>query len=149
MTLRLALAVLAGVAAVASLAAIAPVGASLCLFGVLCWFALPGVLLARRLYGRTAGWLTPLLAGPGWGYVLSSLSLLALWWAGVRSAGWLLFAPVLAAIAVWPARRLAPLLSPPALTRRDVAPMACLVLAAVAIVARPYSRVGADLPEGR
>jgi hypothetical protein len=141
--------VLAGVAVAASLAAIAPVGPAVCLFLVLCWFALPGVLLARRLYGPAGGWLTPLVAGPGWGYVLSSVSLLALWWAGVRSTAVLLLAPIPAAAIVWPARRIATLLSPPALTRRDVAPVACLLLAAVAIVARPYSRVGADLPEGR
>jgi hypothetical protein len=144
-----ALAAAAGVAVVASLAAIAPLGSAICLFGVLCWFAVPGVLLARRLYGPGCGWLAPLVAGPAWGYVLSSLALLALWWAGARSGGWLLLAPAAAAAAVWPARRLAILVSPPALTRREVAPIACLVLAAVAIVARPYSRVGADLPEGR
>lgn len=143
------LATLAGVAVLVSLAAIAPLGSAIGLFVVISWFAVPGVLLARRLYGSAGGRLTPLVAGPAWGYVVSSLSLLALWWAGVRSPGWLLLAPVLAAAVVWPARRLAALVSPPALTRRDVAPLACLVLAAVTIVARPYSRVGADLAEGR
>lgn len=149
MSLRTTSAALAGIAVVASLAAIAPLGSAICLFGVLCWFAVPGILLARRLYGHAAGWLTPIVAGPAWGYVLSSVFLLGLWWAGVRSAAALLSAPVAAAVAVWPARRLGSLVSPPPLTRRDVAPLACLVLAAVAIVARPYSRVGADLPEGR
>jgi hypothetical protein len=149
LTLRTASAALAGVAVVATLAAIAPVGSAICLFGILCWFAVPGMVLARWLYGRPGGWLTPLVAGPAWGYTLSSLGMLALWWAGARSPAWMLLAPVPAAVAVWPARRLASLVSPPPLARRDVAPLACLVLAVVAIVARPYSRVGADLPEGR
>jgi hypothetical protein len=132
-----------------SLRAIAPIGAALGLFAVMCWFAVPGVVLARRLYGRRAGWLAPSLAGPAWGYVLSSLVLLALWAAGVRSAAWLAVSPLVATLVVWPARRVGETLCPPAISRRDALPVAFLVLAALAIVARPYSRVGADIPEGR
>jgi hypothetical protein len=146
---RTALPVLGLGGVLATLAAIAPIRSALGLFAVLCWFAVPGIVLARRLYGAAGGWLTPFVAGPSWGYVLSSLSLLVLWWAGERSAPWLLLAPLPAALIVWPARRLASLVSAPVLTRRDAAPVACLILAAVVIVARPYSRVGADLPEGR
>ena len=83
---RIALIAGAFAALLVSLGTIAPIGAALGLFAVMCWFAVPGVVLARRLYGPRSGWLAPWLAGPAWGYVLSSLVLLALWAAGVRSA---------------------------------------------------------------
>lgn len=141
----------AAVAAVAiGLGAIAPITAAVPLFAVMLWWSVPGLVLARKLYGgatRIAGavW----LIGPAWGYVLSSLVLLALWAAGVRRPWILLMSPVPAIACVWPARRLASLLAPPALSRSDAAPVAVLCLALVAIAARPYSRVGVDLPDGR
>src|SRR5919197_3354250 len=139
----------ASAAVLISLAAIAPLAAALGLFAVMSWFALPGVLLARRLYGSDAGWAGALLSGPAWGYVLSSLVLLALWAAGVRAFVWLLLAPIPAAAAAWPARRLAPYVSPPTVSRGDIAAIAFVLLAVPAIVGRPYSRVGVDLPDGR
>ena len=54
------------------------------------WCAVPGIALARRLYGaneRASGWSVALLAGPAWGYALSSVALLGLWAAGIRSPG--------------------------------------------------------------
>ena len=143
--------VIAAVAAVLfTLAVIVPSWSALGLVAVLAWFAVPGVVLARRLYGgQTGGWAAALLAGPGWGYVLSSLVLLGLWVAGVRSVFWLALAPVPASIAVLPARKLASSLVVPSFNRRDAAAYAAVVLAVVAIVGRPYSQVGVDVPDGR
>lgn len=120
------------------------------LLAVLVWFAMPGVVLGRRLYGAQPGaWPAALLAGPIWGYALSSLVLLGLWASGVRSFGWLMLAPIPAAIAAWPARRLADTLTVPALSRRDIGAYALVLLAVPAIVGRPYAHVGINLPEGR
>src|SRR5580765_3411437 len=79
-----ALVVLSAIAAIlVSLRGILPLPSAFGLLAVLVWFAVPGVVLGRRLYGRQAGgWPAALLAGPAWGYVLSSLVLLGLWAAG-------------------------------------------------------------------
>jgi hypothetical protein len=96
----------AAAALLISLRGILPLAPGLGLLAVLVWFAVPGVVLARRLYGaQPGGWPAALLVGPAWGYVLSSLVLLALWAASVRSAWWLVLAPIPAAIAVLPAGR--------------------------------------------
>jgi hypothetical protein len=135
---------------VVSLHAILPVTCALVLVGVLGWFALPGVVLARCLYGQQPGsWAAGLLAGPPWGYVLSSLVLLALWATGLRSFHWLMLAPVPVMLAALPARRLASTLVVPRLDRRDAAALSFVFLAVPAILGRPYSQVGINLPEGR
>ncbi len=67
----------------ATLYALVPLLWGAVLVAMLVWFALPGVLFARRLYGSQPGsTAAALLAGPAWGYVLSSLGLLALWAVG-------------------------------------------------------------------
>ncbi len=121
------------------------------LLAVHAWFAVPGIVVARRLYVTegNGGWFVALVAGPAWGYALSSVALLGLWAAGVRSFQWLLLAPLAAAIVAWPARRLVGPLTLPVFTRRDVAAVALVLLAVTAIVGRPYSQVGRLLPEGR
>jgi len=133
-----------------SLRGILPLPSAFGLLAVLIWFAMPGIVLARLLYGRQAGgWPAALLAGPAWGYVLSSLVLLGLWAAGIRSAWWLVLAPIPAAFAMLPARRLAGTLTVPRLGRTDLGACALVLLAVPAIVGRPYTHVGIDLPEGR
>lgn len=142
----------AGVVAalVASLSAILPSFRLFGLLAILAWFAVPGIVLGRRLYAAQPGsWTAAVLAGPAWGYVLSSLALLALWTAGIRGFGWAMLAPIPAVVAAWPAGALAPTLLPPRFTRRDIAWVSLALLAVPAVVARPYSRVGLDLPEGR
>ena len=135
---------------VITLANILPLMAGLRLLAVLIWWAMPGVVLARRLYGRQpGGWAAALLAGPVWGYALSSLVLLGFWVAGVRNFSWLMLAPLPAAVLVWPARRLANTLTVPAFTRREIAAWAFVILTIVAIVGRPYARIGSEVPEGR
>jgi hypothetical protein len=153
-------AVLAGVVAalLITLGSMLPLWWGLGLMAVVAWFSLPGVVLARRLYRRAGpmdppltrgAWIAALLAGPAWGYVLSSVVLLAFWAAGIRGFGWLMLAPIPALIAVWPAHRLARNLSLPSFTRNDAIAAAFVLLAVLAIVGRPYSRVGVDLPDGR
>src|SRR5688572_6656799 len=93
----------------ASITSILPLTAGLGLLAVLVWFALPGIILALRLYSppdrRASAWIGALLAGSGWGYVLSSTALLALWVGGLRSFAVLMIAPILALMLIWPARR--------------------------------------------
>lgn len=145
-----ALILAAAVAIVVTLGSILPLPSAFGLLAVLVWFAMPGVVLGRRLYGAQPGaWPAALLAGPVWGYAFSSLVLLGLWASGVRSFGWLMLAPIPAAIAAWPASRLADTLTVPALSRRDVGAYALVLLAAPAIVGLPYAHVGINLPEGR
>jgi hypothetical protein len=147
---RTALSVALPVAIILTLAAFAPFLSGLGLFGIVVWFSVPGVVLGRRLYaGQKGGGIAALLAGPAWGYVLSSLVLLALWAAGIRSFPALMLAPVPAIVLAWPARALAGNLALPEFTRKDLSGVAFVLLAVLAIVARPYSQVGADLPEGR
>ena len=137
-------------AVLTALVSILPLMTAAGLLAILLWWAVPGVVMARRLYGRQPGaWAAALLVGPLWGYALSSLVLLAFWMAGVRSLFWLMFAPLPAVVAVWPAGRLADTLTAPAITRREIAAWAFVILTIVAIVGRPYARIGSEVPEGR
>src|SRR5262245_42664468 len=141
-------ALLGGVAVVVliTLGSILPLASGLLILAVFVWFAFPGIVLALRLYGTgTSGMTAAALVGPAWGYVLSSLVLLALWAAGVRGYGWLMLAPIPAMVAVLPAGRVAPYLSVPGFTRKDAIAVAFVLLAVLAIDGRPYSRVGIDL----
>jgi len=147
---RVALAVGLLVALLATLSAFVPLVPGLGLLAILIWFSVPGVVLGWRLYGtQRGGGLAALLAGPAWGYVLSSLVLLGLWAAGIRSVPVLMLAPIPAIVVVWPARALSGNLNLPVFTRKDLAGAALVLLAVLVIVARPYSQVGINLPEGR
>jgi hypothetical protein len=138
------------VAIAMTVAGFAPIARGAGLLAVLAWFALPGVVLGLRLYGgKPGGAISAVLAGAPWGYVLSSLVMLGMWAAGIRSFPVLMLSPLPAAALVWPAARLRQTLDPPAFNRRDLAAAAFVLLAVMAIVGRPYSRVGIDLPEGR
>ena len=144
-----ALAVVVALVLAVTIFSFASVTWGVALTGVLAWFALPGVAVARRLYHDQPGSrIAALLIGPAWGYVLSSLMLLALWAAGLRN-GWLLLAPAPAMLVAVIAKRLSGYLTVPAFTRKDAAAVLFVLLAVLAIVARPYSRVGVDLPDGR
>ncbi|HTV00733.1 MAG TPA: hypothetical protein VMF13_09360, partial [Luteitalea sp.] len=123
---------------------------ALWLTGLGIWWVSPGIVaLARAYRARQGRWGMALLLGPSVGYALSSLVLLAVWMAGGRSGWWLIAAPVIAtAVAVW-TPSLGARIDVPRFGRRDVTAMALLALLVPAIVARPYSLVGEDLPEGR
>jgi hypothetical protein len=148
--MRAILVISAPIAVVTSLATFGPLASGLGLMLVLGWFVLPGLVLAYRMYGpMPGGWAATWLAGPAWGYVLSSLVLLAFWAAGARSVFWLITAPIPAMLLVWPARSVASHFTMPVITRREIAAWAFVTLAVVAIVGRPFSQVGRELPEGR
>ena len=130
--------------------AILPLTAGGALVVVFAWVALPGVIIARRLYGsqRSVG-MPALLVGPAWGFSLSSVVLLALWVSGVRSIAVLALAPIVAMLAAIPCKRLAGSLNVPEFTRRDLVPL-IIVLALVPLVnGRPFARVGEMRPEGK
>jgi hypothetical protein len=114
------------------------------------WMAWPGVMIARRLYGaQRSAWLPALLVGPVWGFAATSIVLLGLWIAGVRSTFLLALAPLGAALLVIPCRWLQGALVPPVYDRRDVAALLLVLLIVPAVVARPYARVGEMRPEGK
>ncbi|HEX2445762.1 MAG TPA: hypothetical protein VHJ77_17590 [Vicinamibacterales bacterium] len=129
--------------------AIAPLHVVLLLFATLAWYAVPGYWLARRCYahqerGSAIAW----LVGPLWGYLLSNLFLLGLWWIGLRHPLAVLLAPLPALGAV---HLLAPrtgVLVPPTLTRRDIAAVLLVLCFVPVIVGRPFSQVGRQLAEG-
>jgi hypothetical protein len=138
------------VAFLATLYALVPLQWGLVLVAALVWFALPGVVLVNRLYrGQPGSTPAALLAGPAWGYVLSSLGLLALWAAGTRHVAVLMLAPILGGLAALPARRLAGTLTLPRFTRADAGACALVLLAVTLVIGLPYAHVGEDLPEGR
>lgn len=112
-------------------------------------FVAPGIVIARAALGRASGWLTALVFGPVVGYGASSLALLLLWWAGGRGIWLLAAAPALAALLVWPTRALAGRVVFSTLDRRDVLALVLLLLLVPLVVARPFSRVGEPLPEGK
>ncbi len=112
-------------------------------------FAAPGVLAGRAALGRDGGWLTPVVLGPIAGFGLSSVALLALWAAGGRGLWVLAGAPLLAAAAAWPARALRGRLALVPLTRRDILPLLLFLLIVPLVVARPFARVGAAVPDGK
>lgn len=115
----------------------------------LAW-VMPGVVLIGRAYRGTRSRLAmALLVGPPLGYALSSLALLIVWLCGSRSGWWLVGAPAAVLPLAWCMPSLGSRLDVPRFGRRDVIAVALLLLLVPIIVGRPYSRVGADLPEGR
>ena len=147
----MALLIAAAAASLIALYAILPLLWALALVGVLAWFALPGVLLARWLYGsqlgsRAASW----LVGPAWGYALSSLGLLALWAGGIRQLIVLTIAPpLLGTLLIVPVRRLTGAFAVPQFSRADLGAAALVLLTVPLVVGLPYAHVGENLPEGR
>jgi hypothetical protein len=139
-----------GVALLFCLGAILPLHYALILAATVVWFTLPGVFIARAVYARQPGaaigsW----LLGGVWGQAFSSLALLALWVAGLRSGWILLLAPLLAFPVVFLVRPLAGRFTLPPFTRADVLAVLLLLAIVPLIVGRPFARVGADLPDGR
>jgi hypothetical protein len=129
-------------------------------------FACPGVFIVRAIAGRAAGWLLPLTLGPLVGTALSGLALLALWAMGGRGVATLAASPFIAALLVHPARHLAGRfrLSRVEESRRDAAGtpdaatadgsadtlcLSLLLLIVPVVVARAFSLVGAELPDGQ
>jgi hypothetical protein len=141
--------ILLAAAVLVTLAAVAPLGAALSWAAASAWFVLPGVFIARALYGRQPGaWIGALLLGGPWGWGFSSLVLLACWVAGLRHWGILVLSPLARAAGRAGVRPLAGRLRLPHFTRGDVGGAAPAARRA-ARGRTPFARVGADLPDGR
>lgn len=130
--------------------AILPLAPGVVLAAGVLWFVAPGVLIARVLYGDQPGSrLGSFLLGGIWGHGFSSLTLLALWVAGLRG-GWLVIAaPALACPIAILVRPLAGRFTLPRFGRADGLAILLLLLIVPLVVGRPFARVGADLPDGR
>ncbi|HMD37518.1 MAG TPA: DUF6541 family protein [Vicinamibacterales bacterium] len=113
------------------------------------WMVWPGAIIARRVYASQRAWPAALLVAPAWGFGVSSVVLLALWAAGIRSTAMLATAPILAALATIPCRRLAGALELPAFDRRDAAPLLIVLMLVPLVVGRPFARVGETTPYGK
>jgi hypothetical protein len=139
-----------GVAVLFCLGAILPLHFALILSATVVWFTLPGVFIARAVYAKQPGaWIGSWLLGGVLGHAFSSVTLLALWVAGLRSGWILLLAPLFAFSVVWLVRPLAGRFTLPHFTRADVLAVLLLLLIVPLVVGRPFARVGADLPDGR
>jgi hypothetical protein len=132
-----------------TLAAILPIGPGLLLMTIAVWYAVPGVLFARRVYRTSDARVLSTAIGAIWGYAASCLLLLALWVAGVRSTAVLAGAPpaIAAVLLRLAAGRIE--LTPPASCRRDLPALLFLLLIVPLVVGRPFSRVGELTPDGR
>ena len=116
---------------------------------IFAWFVAPGVLVVRAAVGRAPGWLTACVFGPIVGFGLSSVVLLALWWAGARGLWSVGIAPVLAALTFYPARGLNSRLALARLDRRDLRAFCLVALIVPFVVGVPFARVGSWVPEGK
>ena len=115
----------------------------------LLWVA-PGVIAMARAYREyRSRWAMAFLLGGPFGFALSSVCLLPFWLLGVRSGFLLVAVPVAASVLAWLTPSLGRGLDVPRYGRRDLLALALLILIVPLVVARPYSQVGKDLPEGR
>jgi hypothetical protein len=140
--LLVATAFLATFAAVAGPAALA--------FGLLSQliFLLPGVLIVRAI-APGGGWLAPLAFGPLVGQALGSFVLTLLWVAGGRGPWLIIVAPILVALLVWPARRLAGRWRLPFTESSDALALLVLLLLVPLVVGLPFSHVGEISADGQ
>lgn len=115
----------------------------------LLWVA-PGVIaMARAFREYRSRWAMAFLLGGPFGFALSSVGLLPFWLLGVRSGFLLVAVPLAASVLAWLTPSLGRGLDVPRYGRRDLLALALLILLVPLVVARPYSQVGKDLPEGR
>ena len=114
------------------------------------WFAAPGLLIARAVYGRQAGsGIASVVFGSAWGRMFSTLALLALWAAGFRSGWIIVLAPVLVTPVALLVRPFAGNLRLPRFRKSDLLALTLLLLLVPLVVGRPFALVGRDLPDGR
>lgn len=122
----------------------------LTLAGIGAVWVTPGIVAVWRAYRDSPSRLgLSLLFGAPLGYAMSSLVLLGAWVAGWQAPVLLVVSPMVALAVATLTPSLGSTLRVPQLTSRDVVGVSLLVVLAMAIIWRPYSQVGIDLPEGR
>lgn len=143
----LPLAVLTGVAYATTLLVVAgPLGTAVTV-AIHALMIVPGVMAVRAV--APGQWLALGTFAPMLGLVMSAAVMLAGWAAGLRGASLLLVAPVVATLSARPLRRLANRWRLTAGTRSDLTAWLLVLLLVPLVVARPFSRVGEERPEGR
>ncbi|MGE3474018.1 MAG: hypothetical protein AB7O28_27000, partial [Vicinamibacterales bacterium] len=108
--------------------------------------AAPGVLAVLAIAPRN--WLAAAAFGPMIGFGLSTTAMLGWWALGARGAWLFVAGPVTAAILAWPVRRLRDRWALPQPSHGDLAALMVVLLLVPLVVARPFSRVGEQRPEG-
>lgn len=120
------------------------------LVGAVVWMALPGVVVARRVFaGHEGGAIAAWLAGPAIGFGFSVLGVFGLWAVGLQN--WLAIAlgPALTWGVAWLARRYGgPTLRLPRFDRRDVVAVAIALLIVPVVTWAPYDHVREPVAEG-
>lgn len=99
-------------------------------------------MLVVRAIAPGGGWLAPLAFGPLIGQALGSFVLTVLWVAGGRGPWLIVVAPVLVALAGWPARRLAGRWRLPFTEPADALALLLLLLLVPIVVGLPFAHVG-------
>jgi hypothetical protein len=114
------------------------------------WMALPGVALARQVFGaREPTGIAAWLIGPALGFGFSVFGLLLLWAAGVQNWVAIVLAPALTClIAVLAHRFGGPSLRLPAFDRRDVIAVSIALLLVPLVTWAPYDHVREPVAEG-
>ena len=111
-------------------------------------FWLPGVFIVRAM-APGLGWLAPAAFGPLLGQALGSFVLTLVWVAGGRGVWTIGAVPLIVALLIWPARRLAGRFRLPANHFHDWTALALLLLIVPLIVALPFAHVGELGPDGQ
>ncbi|MGD9903699.1 MAG: hypothetical protein AB7U83_09520 [Vicinamibacterales bacterium] len=109
---------------------------------------LPGITAVARLAEPGQRWLATAAFGPAVGLGASSLALLGLWAGGGRGVWVVPAAAAIAMMALLPARRLRGRWRLPDPAPGDLAMLLVALLLVPLLVARPFSLVGLEIPEG-
>jgi hypothetical protein len=114
------------------------------------WMALPGVVLARRVFGsREPSGIAAWLVGPALGFGPSVVGAFVLWAAGVQNWLTLVAGPSLAwGVAALATRFGGPTLRLPAFDRRDIAAVVIALLVVPVITWAPYDHVREPVADG-
>ena len=112
------------------------------------FFLLPGVLIVRAMT-PSSGWLAPVAFGPLLGQALGSFALTLLWIAGGRGGWTIAAAPLMVAVFVLAARRLAGRFRLPSTDSHDLVALALLLLLVPLVAGLPFAHVGELGPDGR
>lgn len=142
-----AVAVTAAAFLVTFLAIAAPPTLAFALFSQVVFFA-PGLLIVRAV-APGGGWLATLAFGPILGQALGSFVLTLLWVAGGRGPWLIAAAPLVVALLVWPARRLAGRWRLPFTEPSDALALLVLLLLVPLVVGLPFAHVGEISADGR